>query len=247
MAKLHELLAVEGDLEGLYRKILNETTTTFTKKQDHFLGFVRTLQLYDSNAPEIAPEYKELDTTVDSKLNYQESHIIRYFDVVLQKELTNGSARADIIIDGTTIAKDLPATFLLGLETKLKYVRSVYDSIPTLAPGVKWETDTNKGKDVFKTSNPEETFKTEKIIEPFILHKATIEHPAQVREISKTINTGKYERTIWSGMITPARKSVILGKIDKLLQAVKKARQRANTTKVINATVGSELFNYINS
>ena len=34
--KLHELLAVEGDLKGEFVKIAEESVVTFTKKADHF-------------------------------------------------------------------------------------------------------------------------------------------------------------------------------------------------------------------
>ena len=247
MAKLHELLAVEGDLEGTYRKILEETKVTFTKKAEHFMGFIRTLRLFDEEATPLAPDYKELDSTVDAKLDYQKAHIIRYLDAVLQKEMTNTTAKADLIVDGKTIVKELPATFLLGLETKLKHVRDVYSTIPTLQPGVKWEKDENRGKGVYATANPEETYQTEKIIDSVVLYKHTKEHPAQIKEVSKTIKTGKYTKIVWSGMLSPAEKSILLGKIDKLIRAAKQARQRANTTPVIKATVAKELFNFINS
>jgi len=247
MPKLHELLAVEGDLEGTYRKILEETKTTFTKKTDHFMGFVRKLQLFDEEAVPVAPDYKELDTTVEAKLDYQKGHVIRYLDAVLQKELTNTAAKADLIVDGKKIAKELPATFLLGLETKLKHIREVYANIPTLQPGIKWEKDEDKGSGVYITVNPEETYQTEKIVEPVVMYEATKEHPAQVKEAAKTIKTGKYKRTVWSGMLSPAEKSTVLGRIDKLIRAAKKARQRANTTEVIKATVAKEIFDFIES
>ena len=35
MAKLHELLAVTGDLDGAFRKILSETIKTFTKRESY--------------------------------------------------------------------------------------------------------------------------------------------------------------------------------------------------------------------
>ena len=247
MAKLHELLAVESDLESAYNKILMETEIAFTKKQDLFMGFIRTLDFFDDNEPEIAPEIKELDTTVQDKLNYQEDFVSRYFDAVLQKEFTNAQAVGDIVIDGTKIAENLPATFLLGLEKKLTRLRGVYNNIPTLAPGIKWERDESRGNNVFKTVNPEEKFQTRTIVEPTVLYEATKEHPAQVKEVSKVEKVGKYKRTHWSGMVTPAEKSKLLGKIDKLIRAVKKARQRANATKVVNVTVAKQLFDYIKS
>ena len=125
MSKLHELLAVEGDLEGTYRKIIEETRTTFSKKPDHFFGFVRTLEWFTEGMPDHPEEHKAMDTTVSDKLEYQESHIIRYLDAVLQKEATNQKAASDLIVNGRTIAENVPATFLLGLESKLKHILEI--------------------------------------------------------------------------------------------------------------------------
>lgn len=247
MAKLHELLSVESDLEGIWRKILEETTATFNKKVERFFGAVRTLEWFEEGQPEVPAEHKELTTTVDEKLAYQEKAVVRYFDALLQKERTNQEAKADIVIDGKTIASGLPATFLLGLESRLKRVREVYDSIPTLPPNVKWEQDETKGDGIYSRTHPEEQLKTEKIFKVQVLYKHTKEHPAQVEKISETKNVGVYKKEVWTGVLSPAEKSVLLGKLDKLIQAVKKARQRANTTTVVKATVGKELFNYINS
>ncbi len=246
MGKLHELLAVEGDLRGISEKILNETHGTFTKKADHFSGFIKTLKMFDDNAPESAPERKELVTTVPAKIDYMSDSIIRYLNAVLQKERTNQDAKADIIIDGTTIAKDIPATFLLGLEAKLKAVRKIYEVIPTLQPGIKWEEDSTKDN-VYKQAHPEETFKTARVPKSTVAYEATEHHPAQIDRWEETIDTGKWVKENWSGMITPTEKSKLLGRMDKLIQAVKKARQRANTAKVVKCTIGKEIFDFIHS
>lgn len=242
---LHELLAVEGDLDGAHKKILEETKTTFTKKAEHFLGLHRKLKMFvDDNI--IHPETnKPIDTTVNEKLKHLQKTEIRYFDAMLQKEATNQCATADLIVDGVTIAHELPATFLLGMETRLKHLRGVYEVIPTLQPGIEWEKDTNIGKDVYKTVHPDEKLKTETIIEPVVMYPATKEHPAQVKEMSKVVNVGKYITTTWSGMITPAQKSNLLSRIDKLIRAFKTARQRANTTEVKLKTIGKEIFTFI--
>lgn len=244
---LHELLAVEGDLDGAHKKILEETRVTFTKKQDHFMGQHRKLEMFVEDGINYPEEHKAIDTTVQEKLDYMKKTEIRYFDAMLQKEATNQTARADLVIDGITIGSSLPATFLLGMETRLKYLRSAYEVIPTLQPGVEWEKDASQGHSIYKIAKPTEKLKTETIIEPVVLYKATKEHPAQIKEVSKVITVGKYILTSWSGMITPAEKSALLEKIDKLIRAFKQARQRANTTEVVKTSIGKELFAYINS
>lgn len=247
MAKLHELLAVEGDLEGIYKKILDETAQTFTKKGDRFFGAIRTMEWFEEGNPSVPAEHQTLTTTVNAKLDYQQNAVVRYFDALLQKERTNQDATADIIVDGVTIASGLPATFLLGLESRLKRVREIYDKIPTLPPNIKWEKDPTKGDSIYSRTHPEEQLKTEKIFKVQVLYDATKEHPAQVEKIPETKNVGIYKKEVWTGLLSPADKSALLGKIDRLIQAVKKARQRANTTEVVKITIGKELFTYINS
>lgn len=245
---LHELLAVEGDLDGAHKKIIDETKVTFTKKADRFMGQHRKyLPFTDHDGISFPEDYKQIDTTVLDKLEYMEKTEIRYFNAMLQKESTNQVATADLVIDGTTIATGLPATFLLGMETRLKHLRSVYEAIPTLQPGVKWTKDESVGKGVYATEKPVETLKTETVVKPVVLYAATKEHPAQVKEMSEVVNIGKYVTTTWSGMISPADKSILLERIDKTIRAFKQARQRANMTEVIKRDIGKEIFAYINS
>ena len=247
MAKLHELLAVESDLEGTYNKILKETETNFTKHPDRYFGKHQRVVFFDENTPAEADVHKVMDDTVNSKLKYSEKAVIRYLDAVLQKERTNQEARADIVIDGVTIAKDIPATFLLGLENKLKKIRTnLFESIPTLQPGIHWEKDTSIGKDVYRAVNSEEKFRTKKIMKNHVVSPATKEHPAQVNVYTEDEKVAKVITDTWCGMISSSEKSTILSKIDKLIRAVKKARQKANTTDVFKIAIGKNLFDFIN-
>ena len=79
------------------------------------------------------------------------------------------------------------------------------------------------------------------------MYDATKEHPAQVESITTDVAIGKITVNNWSGMLSPAQKSILLGKIDTLIRAVKKARQRANTTEVVKVNIGDKLFDFINS
>lgn len=246
MPKLHQLLAVEGDLDGLYKQIVEETKTNFKKHPDRYFGMHQRTELFDTLAPEEADGHKEMDDTVPDKLEYTSEHVIRFFDAVLQKERTNQDATADIIIDGTIIASNVPATFLLGLESKLKTIRSLYAEIPTLQPGVKWEKDESQGANVYKRVHPEEKFRTKKVRKNHQVAAATDKHAEQVEVYTEDEKVARIVTDSWCGMISPAEKSAYLGRIDKLLRGVKKARQEANTTEVVDVTIGVELFNFIN-
>ncbi len=246
MSKLHELLAVEGDLEGTYKKILEETKVNFSKHPDRYFGFHERTELFDETAPQEADSHKELDDTVPSKLGYTEGSIVRYLDAVLQKERTNQDARADLTVDGVIIAKDVPATVLISLETKLKTIRSIYETIPNIQPVIKWERDETQGSDVYRRAHHQEKFRTKKNMKNHVVAEATKEHPAQVQVYNEDEKIARIVTDTWCGMISPAEKSALLGRVDKLIRGVKRSRQKANTTEVVKITIGKELFTYIN-
>lgn len=250
MTQLHELLAIEGDLKGEKDKIKDETINTFSKKPNLFLGSIKTLTMFDESRAEeeaAGSEIIEIQTTVAEKLKYMSGAFVRFWDAKLQKEKANQEAKADIVIDGKAILEDVPVTFLLTMEDELKQMRKVYDAIPTLQPGIDWVEDKQKGKGYYKSVNPVVKHKTEKSIESKIIVPVTKEHPAQVREWTEDKPVGKYTTQNWSGMISPAEKSVILGKLDKVLRAIKKARQRANNQETTSVEIGKTIFNYIHS
>ncbi len=248
MSKLHEILAVEGDLDATARKVIDEAINTFQKKADHFQEQHRSLVMFDENrSAENVDETKALVTTVGDKLSYVRRHAVKYLDTFAKKEATNQTAVADLVIDGVTLAEAVPATMLLGLESKLKTVRGMYEAIPTLQPGTDWQPDADRGEGIYRAVEPEVRMRTEKQIQHKVLVEPTKEHPAQIEKWNADVPVGKITLRNWSGMMSPAEKSALLGRIDTLIRGVKRARQRANTTEVVNRDIGDTLFNFIHA
>jgi len=250
MGKLHEILAVDKELEDAAKKIVAEAMVTFSKKADLFLGHVKRLEMFseDRKTEEAAAaEHKSLTTTVDEKLDYVAESLIRHLDVVVQKEQTNQEARADVVLrDGRTILLNLPATFLLSLENKLAWLRKMYETIPTLQPGITWDRDPQERSGVFKARVDDVRLKGEKTVQSKILVPHTDRHPAQIEKWFEDTPIGQFVTTRWSGMVSPAKKSEYLDRIDELIQAVKKARMRANAQEVEKREVGGTIMTYIN-
>jgi hypothetical protein len=247
MGKLHEVLAVEPDLEGTFRKILKEAEVTFSKKAHHFIGSVRRYEPFAEEAKdsESFEEPVNMDTTVTEKLAYMFEHVNRYFDVVAQKDATNQSAKADVIVDEKVLLKDVPVTTLLGLQKKIGLIREVLVHVPTLNPGIEWTKTPEKGEGVWSRKNPESQFKTSKTFKSQILVEATKEFPAQIEKWQEDVNIGRYTKEEWCGMMTPAQKSEMLGRCDALLRGVKEARQRANATEVTPMSIGKVMTDFI--
>lgn len=250
MAKLHEVLAIEQGLQTAARKINEETIRTFDKKDEHFVETTRTVSHFAEEDQKLdTTESKAMVTTVFDKLLYTVGPNVRALDAYLQKEATNQKAFADIVIDDKVIATAVPATVLLGLETKIAELRAVYEKIPTLAPGPTWVVDhtSRKAGGVYRSENPDVTFRTKKTVKPIIMAPATDHHPAQVQAVSEDVPVARITTQHWSGMITSAQKSDLLGRVDKLLRAVKRARQRANSTEVEKRQIGKVLFDFIHA
>ena len=247
MGKLHELLAVEKGLERAAGDAVREARDTFTRKQNHFLGATKRYEPFDEakRLEEASEEHHEMVTTVPDTLTGVLDHVARWFDAVLQKEATNQTAKADVVVRGKTLARDLPATFLLGLETKLRQLRQMVEEVPVLAAGTKWEPDATRGDGVYVAAHPEEKFRTQKVVEHKIIVPATKEHPAQVEKWNADQNIGRYVTEKWSGMASPADKGKLLDRLGELERAVKQARQRANGAEVLEREVGPALARFL--
>jgi len=249
MSKLHELLAVEKDKKSTVAKILAETAETFTKKQQHFDGFSRIYESKTSDAESFDSEMSHVVTTVPDKLGYFEKYMVNLFDVLFQKESTNITAKADIIAeDGdktVELAKDVPVQALVQIENILESIRNeVYNVIPTLDPKHEWLPDAQKGKGYWKTDESRKR-KTKKVTDFVVPVQATKEHPAQVKEVSKDIYTGDWVETHYSGRFTPAQKSELMRRLSLLIEAVKKARARANNVEVVKGNIGNKIFQFL--
>jgi len=246
MTKLHEVLAVEASKEKVASKLVMESIRTLGK-ENLFSGSVRRLVMLDTAESYLDGEERvALTTTVDENIEYLTKPIADYWDVVLQKDRANQSAMSAIMVNGKAITEQLPATYLLGMETKLNNLRKLYEAIPTLAPGITWDVDEQERVGTFKARNDIVSFKTEKDMEFKEASPATKEHPAQIARMERTRNTGTYTTTKWSGMLTPLDKAERLARLDQLLNAIKQARQRANSVEVENTKIGTDLLNFIN-
>lgn len=244
MGKLHEVLAVEGSRRAAYDKVLKETEHVFRERPDLFRQEEKRYEPFSEDDRNEAGVVERLDmtATVRQRLDYLGEFLTTYLDTVYQKEKTNQVAVGDIVVGDKVIATAVPVSYLLNLESTLSRLREVLNSTPTLQSGISWVEDTShQFSGVMKSEHAEETFKTKKILKPFELSPATKEHKAQVEKLSEDKPVGKFYRQLWSGMLSPADKSAMLGRLDKLIEAVRIARMQANEVEVITEKVGEQI------
>lgn len=247
---LHELLAVEQGLAETTNRVTKETAKTLDTKKSLFEGMSKSHSVFNEEDEHLkqATEYKEVQSTVDEQLDFLGAEVARYYDVVLQKEDANQRAKADIVVDGTTIATDVPSIVLLSMEKKLASLLDVYNAIPTLDAAKAWEVDPAYAKaGVFRTKHTTERMQTVTSKKYVEVSPATQHHKAQIAE-QETIDTvGKYTITEFSGAISSYEKAERIKRLTALIRAVKSARQRANNAEVnSDLTFGAAIFSYIN-
>ncbi|MCP5006394.1 MAG: hypothetical protein GY941_21020 [Planctomycetes bacterium] len=244
MTKLHEILAVEADARKGAQLVLAESLHNFQQNPHLFKGHVKTTTMLDENEISPAPEIQEVSETVPSKLNYTLQHFENWLNVVYQKEEANQRATADLIVEGDILMRDVPATFLLGLEAKLLSLRSVYESIPTLQQGVQWVVDQDR-PDMYCAAHEIETFVTRKTIKSKVLYEATNHHPAQIEKWAEDVRVGRSLKGVSCSMISAGDKARLIQKINVLIAAVKQARQRANEIEIDINRNSDDLINFL--
>lgn len=251
MAKLHELIAIEKDRKKTTQAIIGETQQTLHGKKNHFEGSIKKFEPVVDGAPVMyEDEVSYVVTSVEDKLDYFNPYITNMMDIIFQKETSNCEAKADIVIDGEewieseTIMSNVPVQALVQYEKLLEQAKGVYLLIPTNDPKHQWSKDESRGAGFWKTGETKR-HKTKKVVRHDVIVQPTDKFPAQVAQSTVDEVEGHWVETKFSGMMSPAEKSKLLARTEQIIEAVKKARSRANLTSVTGSRVAHAIFNYI--
>jgi hypothetical protein len=240
-AVLHEILAVEQDLKGAAERTRTATLETFRSKQAHFTGIRRTFRPFavDENADDKAAERLEAETKLAKTVVEELEHVLGVVGEAVtlgfRIDEANTRARADIVVDGVAVASDVPATFLLQLERRLREVLSVFREAPTFDPVRPWTPDPDADRGHVLRAEPVVTIRKARTRKYNVMVEPTKEHPAQVDIVEVDEPVGEIRSYEWTGMLSTAKKAALLAQCDKLITAVKQARSRANTVEVDTA------------
>lgn len=241
MEKLNAVIAVEKSIKSMTNR---EETDIYHKfqKQDLFNGFSKTYTPKDEEGEVYAPENKKVVCNAADMLIELSNTLTNLFDITLTKDTGNTIAKADIIVDGITIASNVPSTFIVFLEKKLNDIRTNINSIPTLDINEDWIKDTNS--DLYKTESIE-TNKMKKVPMRFVKYEATKEHPAQVETLFNDVPVGTWNTIKQSGAMAIPDKKRLLKNIEKLINSVKVARETANSQEIEKKQIGDAIFAYL--
>lgn len=241
MSKLNQIVAVEKGVKATAQRTVTNAYHS-VQNEGPLSGLTRTYQPRSEEGDTLPAESTKVQFTVTDKLAEVEESLTRLFDVTATKDWGNAEAKADVVVDGNVLLEDVPPTFLLFLEKYLTDVRTFFSKLPLLDPAVEWTHDPATG---LYRSDPVKTTRTRKVPKAHVLYDATDRHPAQVESFTVDEIVGDYTATRFSGAISKVDRDRLVERADALLQAVKFAREEANTTVVQDRQVGAVLFEYL--
>jgi hypothetical protein len=241
MTKLNQIIAVTA---GKKTKTAETLTETYKKvqKNELFQGINRTYRPLNDGDETKPAENKLVQYNVNDAVVDFSSAIGELLDVVYTQDKANCQAKANIEVDGTVLAKDVPVTHLLFLEKQLTDIRTFVNHLPVLDPSENWKFDSNKNTWVTDVSK---TNATKKVYKNHEKAPATEKHPAQVEVYTEDIKVGEWDTVKFSGAIPVKQKKDTLKRVEKLLDAIKSAREAANSMDVTHEKISSNILDFV--
>jgi hypothetical protein len=241
MPKLNQVVAVEKQVKSQSYSELSELYKQL-QKDGLLKGIARTYRPKDEEGEQLPQEDQRLQVRASSVLVSASELMAKLFDVTATKDWANQSAKADVKVDGVVLLEGVPVSYLLFLEKQLSDLHTIVKKLPVLDPGEEWTYDSST--DSYATK-PVETTKTKKIPRNHVKAEATDKHPAQVEVYYEDVVVGYWKTVKYSGALPAKRVNELLVRVEKLQQAVKFAREEANSVQVDEVKVGKKFFNYL--
>lgn len=241
MTKLNQIIAIE---KGVKNRSFSELTEAhqLVQKPALLAGLSRVYQPKDEEGEQLPPEATRVQVRVEDVLRRTATSLTRLFDVTLTKDAANCEATADVRVDGQVLLSDVPVTYLLFLEKQLTDLYTFVRKLPVLDAADGWNF--NPSVDSWSTE-PVRTVRTKKVPRNHVKAEATEKHPAQVEVYYEDIPVGYWTTVKFSGALPATRVAQLMDRAEKLLNAVRIAREEANGHEVTDRKVGEQVFGYL--
>jgi hypothetical protein len=239
--KLNQIIAIEKSVKSQSLRELTDSHKIL-QKPNLLTGLARTYRSRDDEGEQYPPESTRVQVRSDEIIVQTVDILSKLFDVTATKDWANGDARSDVIVDEETVLEQVPVTYLLFLEKQLTDLHTFIKNLPVLDPSEVWAFD--EATDAWATE-PVQTTKTKKIPRNHLKAEATKEHPAQVEVYYEDVIVGHWQTIKYSGAMPATRVAQLVERVRKLQEAVKFAREEANSIEVEEQSVGERIFDYI--
>jgi hypothetical protein len=241
MAKLNQIIAIEKGVKGQSLRDLTDAHQLL-QKPSMLNGISRTYRPKDEEGEQLPPESTRVQVKAEEVIEQTVEILVKLFDVTATKDWANTKARADVVVNGKVLLAQVPATYLLFLEKQLVDIHTFVKKLPVLDAADTWTFDASS--DCWATE-PAQTIKTKKIPRNHVKAEATEHHPAQVEVYYEDVAIGYWRTVKFSGALPAKRVNDLLERVETLQQAVKFAREEANSIDVEDQKLGETIFRYI--
>lgn len=238
---LHQVLALEPGVRSRSGKALTDLHRKLSKEA-LLSGLARTYSPRDAEGERLPGESTKVQVKADEALTFAAKAFTEMFDTTATKDYGNLDATADVVVDGEVLVSQAPSTYLLWLEKQLVDLHTFVGKLPTLDPAKSWTYDPNSGS--FRTDTMVST-RTKKVPRNHVKAEATERHPAQVDVYYEDVIVGDWSTVAFSGALPADRVRELLSRVEKVQDAVKTARQAANTIDIEQVKVGETIFDYV--
>lgn len=241
MTKLNQIVAVEkgakSDANAAITAIYHRV-----QKPDMFAGIARHYEPLLDGGETLPPESTRVMLNAEELLTLALRDVwTRLLDLTLTKDTANTHAKADIVVDGRTLATDVPVTYLIWLEKQVASMVTVISKMPVLDNAFMWTPDTTGAW----ATAAVQTVKTKKVPRNHVKAEATDKHPAQVEMYFEDVPVGTWTTIRFSGAMPAIRQRELLDRLARLAEAVKFAREEANSAEVTDQRVGGAIFDFL--
>jgi hypothetical protein len=212
------------------------------QKPEPFAGIARTYRPRDAEGEPLPPESKQVQVRVDDLISDVSVAMTRMLDVVATQDWANTTARADLVVDGLVLLQDVPVTYLMWLEKQVVNLRTFISKLPVLDVAEEWAYDADTHS--YATPATEST-RTKKVPRNHVISPASDKHPAQVTVYNEDVVAGYWKTIRFSGAIPGARLFELTARVERLLDGVRFARERANLVPVKDIKAGDPILTYL--
>jgi len=241
MTKLNQVIALEkGTKTEVYAKVTKLHHDV--QKTALLSGISRVYQPLDDEGEQFPPESTRVQVRATDVLDEIAAATSRLFDLTLTKDAGNTTAFADIKIGDQVIVEKVPVTTLLFLEKQLTDIATIVAKLPALDPAEQWKFDDNAA---LYATTPTKTIKSKKVPRNHVKAAATDKHPAQVEVWMEDVVVGNWTTVKFSGAFPANRINLLKERVRLLQEAVKIAREEANSTQVTDRKMGDAIFGYL--
>lgn len=240
MAKLNQIIAVVQGKKSRTQALLTDTHRGWNK--DAIAGIAKRYTPTDETGEKLPSEGKQIQLDVRKKIDEIREHLVDFYDIVATQEQSNTKAMSNVVVDETVIVPNVPVTVLLFMEKQLEDLKTFVTNLPTLPLDREWTWDDNKGCYVTKEI---ETIRTNKIPEVLVKYPATEQHPAQTEVHMKDVTVGRWATVHLSSAIPVSEREKMLARVVALQDAVKSAREAANSVDAVECNIGEKVLSYV--